>query len=64
MTSEQKLRLQKRVSLCHQQIDEIEKALGRHGTNLKFWKNELSAAQSELIGMQLALNLRCSTCGD
>lgn len=63
MTSEQKQRLQNRVNLCNEQIAEITKILGNHGANLKFWKNELSAAQSELIGMQLALNLRCSECG-
>jgi len=64
MTSEQKLRLQNRVSLCNEQIAELNKLFGVHGANLKFWKNELSAAQAELIGMQLALNLRCSTCGE
>jgi hypothetical protein len=64
MTSEQKMRLQNRVNLCNEQIAESNKLLGHHGQNLKFWKNELSAAQSELIGIQLALNLRCSTCGD
>ncbi|QXP08577.1 MAG: hypothetical protein [Arizlama microvirus] len=64
MTSEQKLRLQNRVNLCNEQIAEINKLQSAHGANLKFWKNELSAAQSELIGMQLALNLRCLTCGD
>jgi len=64
MTSEQKLRLQNRLTLCEREIAGLNDLLSQCGAKLKFWKNEKSAAQAELIGMQLALNLRCSTCGD
>nr|WAE43784.1 MAG: hypothetical protein [Microviridae sp.] len=64
MTDEQKKRLEIRVVTCRNEIEDAQSALARAGHNLKFWKNELSAAQAELIGMQLSLNLRCSTCGD
>ncbi|QXP08244.1 MAG: hypothetical protein [Arizlama microvirus] len=64
MTDEQRLRLSNRVTLCEREIAGINHLLGQCGEKLKFWKNEKAAAQAELIGMQLALNLRCSTCGD
>jgi len=64
MTDEQRLRLSNRVALCEREIEGINHLLVQCGAKLKFWKNERSAAQAELIGMQLALNLRCSTCGD
>jgi len=64
MTDEQKLRLKNRIETCEKQIHASNKRLAASGHDLKFWKNEKSAAEAELIGMQLALNLRCSTCGD
>lgn len=64
MTDEQRVRLKNRITNCETQIEALNHLLNEAGAKLKFWKNERSAAQSELIGMQLALNLRCSTCGD
>lgn len=64
MTDEQKKRLQNRVVTCQNEIALASRRLSADGADLKFWKNELSAAQAELIGMQLVLNLRCSGCGE
>jgi len=64
MLDEQKARLANRIVLCQNEYKMAKIRLRSNAQDLKFWKNEELAAQYELNGMQLELNLRCSTCGD
>lgn len=60
----QKTRLRNRIETCENEIKLAKIRLKSDGQDLKFWENELFAAKAELHGMQLELNLRCSSCGD
>lgn len=64
MLDEQKARLANRIVLCENEINLAKIRLRSNGQDLKFWTNERNAARYELNGMQMELNLRCSTCGD
>jgi len=64
MLDEQKARLANRIVLCQNEQKMAKIRLRSNSQDLKFWKNEELAAQYELNGMQMELNLRCSTCGD
>lgn len=60
----QKTRLKNRIESCQNEIKLAKIRLKREVDDVRFWKNELFAAHAELNGMQLELNLRCSSCGD
>lgn len=60
----QKIRLKNRIDTCEKEIKIASSRCAEYGEDLRWWKNELAAAKAELHGMQLELNLRCSTCGD
>ncbi|QXP08269.1 MAG: hypothetical protein [Arizlama microvirus] len=64
MLEEQKARLKNRILLCENEQKLAKIRLRSNCQDLKFWKNEKNAAQYELAGMQMELNLRCSSCGD
>ncbi|QXP08185.1 MAG: hypothetical protein [Arizlama microvirus] len=64
MLDEQKARLSNRITLCQNEYKMAKIRLRSNAQDLKFWKNEEMAAQYELNGMQMELNLRCSSCGD
>jgi len=60
----QKIRLKNRIDTCENELKLAKIRTKSDLQDLKFWKNELFAAKAELHGMQLELNLRCSSCGD
>lgn len=64
MLEAQKIRLSNRIETCLNEIKLAKIRLKREIADVKFWQNELFAAKAELHGMQLELNLRCSSCGD
>ncbi|QXP08431.1 MAG: hypothetical protein [Arizlama microvirus] len=64
MLEEQKARLANRIITCENEYKMAKIRLRSNAQDLKFWKNEKLAAQYELNGMQMELNLRCSSCGD
>lgn len=64
MLDAQKIRLKNRIDVCENEIKLAKIRTKSDIRDLKFWKNELFAAKAELHGMQLELNLRCSSCGD
>lgn len=64
MLEGQKTRLKNRIETCTNEVRLAKIRLKREIEDLRFWKNELFAAHAELHGMQLELNLRCSSCGD
>lgn len=64
MLEAQKTRLRNRIETCENEIKHSRRRALEYLADNKFWKNELFAAKAELHGMQLELNLRCSTCGD
>jgi len=60
----QKTKLKNRIETCENEVKLAQIRLKREAEDVRFWKNELFAAHAELSGMQLELNLRCSSCGD
>ena len=64
MLDEQRKRLLNRIETCKNEVKLAEIRVKSHAEDLRFWKHELVAAQGELHGMQLQLNLRCSGCGE
>lgn len=64
MLESQKTRLSNRILTCENEIKLACMRMKSDADDLKFWKNELFCAKAELHGMQLELNLRCSSCGD
>ncbi|WNK14897.1 MAG: hypothetical protein [Microvirus sp.] len=64
MLDEQKARLSNRIRTCENEYQMAKLRLRSIAQDLKFWRNEKDAAQYELNGMQMELNLRCSSCGD
>ncbi|QXP08251.1 MAG: hypothetical protein [Arizlama microvirus] len=64
MLDEQKARLSNRIITCENEVKLAKIRLRSNAQDLKFWTNELNAARYELNGMQMELNLRCSSCGD
>lgn len=64
MLDEQKTRLKNRILTCQNEIKWANIRLKSDLADIKFWRHELNAVQAELHGMQLELNLRCSSCGD
>jgi len=61
---QQKTRLRNRIDTCENELKLAKIRVKSDIRDLSFWKNELFAAKAELHGMQLELNLRCSSCGD
>lgn len=64
MLEAQKTRLLNRILTCENEIRLAKIRMKSDAQDLGFWNNELMAAKAELHGMQLELNLRCSSCGD
>ncbi|QXP08125.1 MAG: hypothetical protein [Arizlama microvirus] len=64
MLDEQKARLSNRILTCENELKLAKIRLRSNWQDRNFWNNELNAAKNELYGMQMELNLRCSTCGD
>ncbi|WNK14946.1 MAG: hypothetical protein [Microvirus sp.] len=64
MLDAQKTRLRNRIETCENELKLAKIRTKSNIEDIRFWKNEKFAALAELHGMQLELNLRCSTCGD
>ncbi|QXP08459.1 MAG: hypothetical protein [Arizlama microvirus] len=64
MLEAQKIRLSNRIETCLNEVKLAKIRLKSDIRDVKFWQNELFCAKAELHGMQLELNLRCSSCGD
>lgn len=64
MTDKEKVRLTNRIATCQNEVELASRRLKLDSQDLKFWKNELLAAEAEFHGFKQAeLNLNCATCG-
>jgi len=64
MTSEQEMRLKQTINNATLEIEGLTVLHGELTKNLMKWRKVRQEAANELSGLQMALNLCCSTCGD